>query len=161
MRKFVLTILPLISLGLMLSACAERKQALETWVHADTGSYGAALSPDGRLLLTGDIERKGERALIEGGLRPATIVSVPHHGSRTSSTQAFVQAVDARYAVVSAARVNRWGLPLPDIVARWESAGSTVLNTGASGYLRLRLCESSGAGPVYHHRERRRFWWQR
>ena len=51
-RAFILCCL---SAFCLLSACAERKQALETWVHADTGSYGAALSPDGRFLLTGEI----------------------------------------------------------------------------------------------------------
>lgn len=39
----------------LLVACSESKQALDTWVHADTGSYGAAISPDGRYLLTGEI----------------------------------------------------------------------------------------------------------
>ncbi len=39
----------------LLAACSERKQALETWIHADTGSYGAAISPDGKYLLTGEI----------------------------------------------------------------------------------------------------------
>ncbi len=41
--------------GSLLAACSEQKQALDTWVHADTGSYGAAISPDGTLLLTGEI----------------------------------------------------------------------------------------------------------
>ena len=38
-----------------LVACSEQKQALDTWIHADTGSYGAAISPDGKHLLTGEI----------------------------------------------------------------------------------------------------------
>lgn len=49
---------PILLIGLiagLLGACSEKKQALETWVHADTGSYGAAISPDGKLLLTGEI----------------------------------------------------------------------------------------------------------
>ncbi len=52
-----LTRITLIALlaGSLLAACSEQKQALDTWVHADTGSYGAAISPDGRLLLTGEI----------------------------------------------------------------------------------------------------------
>jgi WD40 repeat protein len=39
----------------LVAACSEQKQALDTWVHADTGSYGAAISPDGKHLLTGEI----------------------------------------------------------------------------------------------------------
>ena len=48
-------LLNLILICTLLSACSEPKQALDTWVHADTGSYGAAISPDGKLLLTGEI----------------------------------------------------------------------------------------------------------
>ena len=40
----------------LLAACSDSKQALDTWVHADTSSYGAAISPDGKYLLTGDID---------------------------------------------------------------------------------------------------------
>ena len=45
----------LIFFCVLLAACSEQKQALDTWVHADTGSYGAAISPDGKHLLTGEI----------------------------------------------------------------------------------------------------------
>jgi WD40 repeat protein len=43
----------------LLSACSEQKQALDTWVHADTGSYSAAISPDGKHLLTAEINGFG------------------------------------------------------------------------------------------------------
>jgi WD40 repeat protein len=46
----------LIFLCPLLVACSDPKQALDTWVHADAGSYGAAISPNGKLLLTGDID---------------------------------------------------------------------------------------------------------
>ena len=39
----------------LVAACSEQKQALDTWIHTDTGSYGAAISPDGKHLLTGEI----------------------------------------------------------------------------------------------------------
>ena len=55
MQNTGLSLLSGLVAALLLSACAEQKQALETWVHADTGSYGAAISPDGRYLLTGEI----------------------------------------------------------------------------------------------------------
>jgi len=48
-------LLNLILICTLLGACSEQKQALDTWVHADTGSYSAAISPDGKLLLTGEI----------------------------------------------------------------------------------------------------------
>ncbi len=113
-----------------------------------------------RLLLTGDIEREAERFLLKGELQSAAVVSVPHHGSRTSSTPPFVQALDARFAIVSAAATNRWGLPLPDVVARWEAAGSQIVHLGRAGYTRLRICAHSGAELVHIQRERQRRWWQ-
>lgn len=113
-----------------------------------------------RLLLTGDIERDAERRLLSTGLRRAAVVSVPHHGSRTSSTLPFVRAVAARYAIVSAAAENRWGLPIPDVVARWKSAGSEFINVGLAGYTRMRLCEDSGAHRMHSQRDRQRRWWQ-
>ena len=44
-----------VGLLILLTACAEDKEALDTWLHADTGSDGAEISPDGRYLLTGEI----------------------------------------------------------------------------------------------------------
>jgi len=52
MRSFVY----LLFLCPLLVACSDPKQALDTWMHADAGSYGAAISPDGKHLLTGDID---------------------------------------------------------------------------------------------------------
>ncbi|MCP3689697.1 MAG: hypothetical protein GY784_14915, partial [Gammaproteobacteria bacterium] len=45
----------IIATALLLAACSEHKQALDTWVHAETGSYGAAISPNGKYLMTGAI----------------------------------------------------------------------------------------------------------
>lgn len=116
---------------------------------------------DHRLLLTGDIERQAERDLVRDGLREVDIVSMPHHGSRTSSTAPFIQHLNARYVVVSAAAKNRWGLPLPEVVQRWEAVGSRVIHLGVSGYTRFRVCRASGVSLDHVHREQQRRWWQR
>jgi competence protein ComEC len=113
-----------------------------------------------RLLLTGDIGRPGERALLDGhtGLR-ADVVVVPHHGSRTSSTRAFVRAVSPQIAVVSAGFGNHWGLPKTDIVARWRASGARVLNTATSGDVAVRICADAGLESVVEQRiARRRIW---
>jgi competence protein ComEC len=98
-----------------------------------------------QVLLTGDIERPVETRLSYGGrLRPVTIVQVPHHGSRTSSSLSFVTALQADVAVVSAGYRNRWGFPKDDVVARWQGAGARVLNTATSGAIHHRLCAGRG-----------------
>ncbi len=56
MRKPTPFLLPAVFAGLLLAGCSESKQPLDTWIHADTGSYGAAISPDGKFLLTGEID---------------------------------------------------------------------------------------------------------
>lgn len=98
-----------------------------------------------RVLLPGDLELEGEEALIAAlppHLLRADVIKVPHHGSRTSSTQGFVDAVlpagaDARaaapLAIVSCGAGNRFGFPAAEVVARWRSAGARVLRTDRGG----------------------------
>ena len=75
-------------------------------------------------LLTGDIEDEAERYLVAhaGDELRADVLKVGHHGSRTSTTQVFLDAVGARSAVISAGRGNRFGHPHADVVERLESA---------------------------------------
>ncbi len=84
-------------------------------------------------LLTADIEAKAERALLDdGGDLHATVLKVPHHGSKTSSSRAFLDAVQPRIAVVSSGRDNPFGHPAPEVVDRLDGY-ATVYNTAASG----------------------------
>jgi len=103
----------------------------EAWTENDASlvlrvSYGATA-----FLMTGDVEREGEAALLAGhraALR-ADVVKMPHHGSATSSSPAFVAAAAPRFAIATAGRENRFGFPAPEVVARWRAAGATVLRT--------------------------------
>lgn len=85
-------------------------------------------------LLTGDIERGAESALVSArdDLR-CDVVKVAHHGSRTSSTPPFVAATRPAYAVVSVGLDSPFGHPDPAVVARWRDAGAQVLQTGRRG----------------------------
>lgn len=100
------------------------------------------VGPPGRcLLLTGDIERAAERELLReraGELR-CPVVLVPHHGSLTSSSPGFIDAVRPDIAVVSSSRRNRYGFPKREVVRRYESRGVEVLNTATLGALSLRF----------------------
>ncbi len=92
-------------------------------------SYGARA-----FLLTGDIERDAEAALVAARdeLR-SDVVKIAHHGSRTSSTDAFVAAVRPSVAVVSAGLASPFGHPDKSVVERWRAIGAQVLQTGRSG----------------------------
>jgi competence protein ComEC len=113
-----------------------------------------------RILLSGDIERPAEYRLVrERLLPPVDVVLIPHHGSRTSSSMPFVQALSPSVAIVSAAFGNHWGFPKEDIVARWEAVGAEVLNTATSGAIGLRMCADSGLESITQYRvENRRIW---
>ena len=87
----------------------------------------------GSLLLTGDIETRAEAMLGEKSELAADVVVVPHHGSLTSSTIAFVAAVAPELAIVSVGYHNRWNFPRPEVRQRWEDVGATVLVTGDHG----------------------------
>ncbi|MGL5800371.1 MAG: DNA internalization-related competence protein ComEC/Rec2, partial [Plesiomonas sp.] len=89
-----------------------------------------------RLLLTGDIEKAGEQALLNlGDNLQADIMTIPHHGSQTSSTSTFLQAVNPDYALVSAGRFNQWQHPRANIIARYRQQQISVLDTIASGQI--------------------------
>jgi competence protein ComEC len=90
------------------------------------------------ILLTGDIEQAAERGLIasQQQLR-ADVVKVPHHGSKTSSTESFVLATKPTVAVISVGRNSRFGHPHREVVERWQSHGATVLTTGNSGTITI------------------------
>jgi competence protein ComEC len=112
------------------------------------------------LLLTGDIERQAERELLASRTPlAADVVVVPHHGSLTSSSPAFVDAVDPIIAVVSAGHANRWGFPVPQVVSRWQSGGAYVLSTADEGAVFLRICAAGGIVDAASERQRRRRFW--
>jgi competence protein ComEC len=88
-------------------------------------------------------------------------VVVPHHGSATSSSEAFVRVLAADLALVSAGYRNRWQLPRPEVVERWRSAGAAVLDTARDGAIAFRLCGKSGITKLERNRKRsRRVWYE-
>jgi len=112
------------------------------------------------VLLTGDIERLAEAEIVGHGLLAhADVVLVPHHGSRTSSTPAFVTATRPRWALVPSGHRNRWGFPKPDVVERWQSAGAEVLVGSATGAIEFELHPQRPIAPPRLWRpSQRRLW---
>lgn len=114
-----------------------------------------ALSGQGRaVLLTGDIGVAQERALIQryGPKELASeVLLVPHHGSDTSSSQAFLQVVRPQEAVIQVGRRNRYGHPHPAVMQRLNQQGARVLATPSCGAYWRRSDKSSG--QCWRHRQ--------
>ncbi len=90
-----------------------------------------------RILLPADIEAAAEDDLVTRGLDlHADAVVVPHHGSRTSSTSAFLDAVEPSVAVISVGASNSYGHPHADVVARYADA--LLLRTDMHGDVTMR-----------------------
>jgi competence protein ComEC len=86
------------------------------------------------VVLTGDIGREAEQA-IAPDFPPSTlrVIKVPHHGSLTSSSPAFLRALAPRLAVVSVGRSNAFGHPAPAVLARYRDAGAEIFRTDRDG----------------------------
>jgi competence protein ComEC len=85
-------------------------------------------------LLTGDIEKEAEARVIKEGIDlRSDVVKVAHHGSRTSSTEAFVSATRPSLAVISVGRTSLFGHPHKEVVERWRASGAEVITTGQKG----------------------------
>jgi competence protein ComEC len=89
-----------------------------------------------RLLLTGDIEKVSE-ILLARRLEPLSIdvMSVPHHGSSTSSSSFLHRTIDAKNVVASTRFNSRWALPSPEVRAQYQQNGSTWFETGVDGHV--------------------------
>jgi competence protein ComEC len=110
------------------------------------------------MLLTGDIERAAELALVSDPQVQAEIVLAPHHGSRTSSSAEFIARVAPRWAVVAAGYRNRFGHPSAEVIERYRAAGAAVLRTDRDGAIHVVL--GNGALRVQGERERRPRYWR-
>ncbi len=92
------------------------------------------------ILFSADIEKKAEAVLL-GSQQDlnADVLLIPHHGSKTSSSTAFVDAVDPQLAIVTTGYLNRFGFPKETVISRYSDRGIEVKNTAFTGMLRLRF----------------------
>ncbi len=111
-------------------------------------------------LLVGDIEREQEGALVAAGARGlrSDVLMAPHHGSRTSSTDAFLDAVGPATAVFQAGYRSRFGHPAPDVLERYRARGIAIVaspSCGAWSWSRDGTggpCQRDAARRYWHHR---------
>jgi len=117
-------------------------------------------TPQGAVLLTGDIEARSERELLTrapAALRAEVLVA-PHHSSRTSSTPEFIAAVQPRWAVLPVGYRNRFGHPQEEVVERYRASGAQMLRTDHAGAVLVRI-DGEGIAVEAYRELRKRYWY--
>lgn len=91
------------------------------------------------ILITGDITDRAETEIVfqRGDNLSSTVLLVPHHGSRSSSTDAFVRAVQPQFAVISAGWRNRYNFPHTEVLERYQRQQARILRTDRDGAIVL------------------------
>ncbi len=160
-------------------AAMQRCERGQSWVwdgvqfevlHPSAGDYERKLKPNAlscvlrvsahntSALLAGDIEAAQEQDLLQSGQAlQADWLLVPHHGSATSSTQVFLEAVDPSVAIVQAGYRNRFGHPRPDVLKRYSDLGVLVVQTPRCGASTWRSAQPK---LVQCERNQRQRYWQ-
>jgi competence protein ComEC len=114
-------------------------------------------------LLTGDIEARSEAEMLgrSATLRSDVLV-IPHHGSKTSSTAEFLDAVAPRWGLLSLGHRNRFRHPNEAVVARYGDRGVALRRTDAEGALHVELpAEFGGPIAIEGYAARARYWSER
>ena len=110
-----------------------------------------------QVLLTGDIEARAEYALLGFGSGTVDVMSVPHHGSNSSSTPALLNRLKPGLAVVSSGFQNRFNHPAPVVLDRYRNRSAVVLNTASSGAVEI-LFTQKGYQVRQARLNRKRIW---
>jgi len=115
---------------------------------------------DQGILLTGDIED-----IVENNLArhypydlQSEILVVPHHGSKTSSSESFVHIVEPQYALISSGYLNRFKHPKVEVVQRYQLYGTKVLNTAETGAIAFKISAQQISAPRLARLEQHHYW---
>ena len=122
-------------------------------VYKENDDSCVLLITDGKhkVLLTGDISKKIEGQLIQQYPQlQADVLIVPHHGSKTSSSDAFVSQVNPTLVIVSAGFLNRWHMPVSEVTNRYQEKDIQLLNTAESGQIIINFSEKGKVKQTYH-----------
>lgn len=113
------------------------------------------------VLLTGDIEKPAEDYLVanEMSALKSSILVAPHHGSKTSSTLPFVQAVDPRAVIFPIGYLNKFKFPSSSVFALYQSLHVETFDTAAEGAITFNLTQSAlFPSPLLYRRHHLKFW---
>lgn len=90
-------------------------------------------------LITGDLVKAIEAQILREGVDvSSTVLKVGHHGSATSSSEEFLQAVNPKCAVISVGYGNSFGHPRPEVLERLENLPTKIYRTDQDGLIKFR-----------------------
>lgn len=110
---------------------------------------------EGQVLLTGDIEKKAEQYLVINYNQQlqSSLIVVPHHGSKTSSSELFLSMVKPKYALISYGFDNRYRFPHEQVLARYQAKKVDVFNTVDCGMMSVTLSAKGVLSPVCYRKQ--------
>ncbi|HOY70414.1 MAG TPA: DNA internalization-related competence protein ComEC/Rec2 [Methylotenera sp.] len=114
----------------------------------------------GSVLLTGDIEKNNELDLVENqpDMLKSDVLIVPHHGSKTSSTSAFIDAVSPSASIFTPGYLNRYKHPTPEVLARYQASNSVLYRTDKQGALILQFNDKNSIHIKPWRQTYQRYW---
>ncbi|MGV3582253.1 MAG: DNA internalization-related competence protein ComEC/Rec2 [Methylophilus sp.] len=117
-------------------------------------------SANGSILLSGDVEKGGEYEMLENhaDLLKTDVLIAPHHGSKTSSTQDFIQAVSPKFVVFTNGYLNRFGHPKAVVVQRYVNQDAQVLRSDYDGAVQLDFTKKQAVKVLKWRKVERRYW---
>ncbi|MEH6504281.1 MAG: DNA internalization-related competence protein ComEC/Rec2 [Cycloclasticus sp.] len=117
-------------------------------------------SSNGSVLLPGDIEKTSERSLLQylPDKLEADVLIAPHHGSKTSSTRRFVEAVSPNYVLFAVGYRNRFGFPKQEIVKRYAEKGVKSFDTAKHGALTITFTSKQPISVSSYRAGQSKFW---
>lgn len=117
----------------------------------------------GSVLLTGDIERSSEGYLIEHAPEQlaSDVLIVPHHGSKTSSSHEFIEAVSPKFVVMTNGYLNRFGHPKAVIQQRYDDAGARVYRSDYDGAVQIHFQAEQPITPTAWRKRQPKYWHDR
>lgn len=133
------------------------------WQGNDSSCVLRVATDGASLLLPGDLEAGAERRLaaaMPDGLG-STLLVAGHHGSATSTTDAFLRAVSPRIVLYASGFANHYGFPAEEVRARVSAFGAESYNTAATGAMGFRLGREGIEEPALYRRDARRLWTHR
>lgn len=119
----------------------------------------------GSILLTGDIEKSAEAALLQanqelgsGDMLESDVLIAPHHGSNTSSSSDFVQAVNAKQVIFTVGYLNRFKHPKPMIESRYSINGANNYRSDYHGALKINFNQNQPPNIESWRQKQPKYW---
>jgi competence protein ComEC len=127
----------------------------------DAGCVLLVTGTGGRLLLPADTSSKVEPDIAEAvPAGPPLVLVVPHHGSKTSSSAAYLRALHPALAIASNGYLNAYHHPAAEVVARYDALGIPLLNTPSTGAVRVAFPVFAAPRIVSEERLRQAHYWR-